>query len=120
MKSLYTNVPVKEAIQKAADRLYSGDVQASSVDKEMFITLAIIPCTNLILSTHDVIYRQIDGLAMGSPPTPPLSNIWLSKYEPAIKNDAKLFERSMDAILRTIKESLIENKLSEINSLHPN
>ena len=26
----------------------------------------------------------------------------------------------MDDILRTIKESLIENKLSEINSLHPN
>ena len=26
----------------------------------------------------------------------------------------------MDDILRTIKESLIENKLREINSLHPN
>ena len=24
--SLYTNVPVKEAIQEAADRLYSGDM----------------------------------------------------------------------------------------------
>ena len=57
---------------------------------------------------------------MGSPPAPPLSNIWLSKYEPAIKDDAKLFEQYMDDILRTIKESLIENKLSEINSLHPN
>ena len=57
---------------------------------------------------------------MGPPPAPPLSNIWLSKYEPAIKDDAKLFERYMDDILRTIKESLIENKLSEINSLHPN
>ena len=32
--SLYANVPVKEAIQDAADRLYSGDVQAPSVDKE--------------------------------------------------------------------------------------
>ena len=32
--SLYANVPVKEAIQEAADRLYSGDVQAPSVDKE--------------------------------------------------------------------------------------
>ena len=90
--SLYTNVPVKEARQKAADRLYSGDVQASSVDKETFISLAIISCTNLILSTHDAIYWQIDGLAIGSPPGPPLSNIWLSKYEPAIKNDVKLFE----------------------------
>ena len=34
LTSLYANVPVKEAIQEAADRLYSGDVQAPSVDKE--------------------------------------------------------------------------------------
>ena len=87
---LYTNVPVKEAIWEAADRLYSGDVQAPSVDKETFITVAAISCTNVILSIHDGTYRQIDGLAMGSPPAPPLSNIWLSKYEPAIKDDAKL------------------------------
>ena len=32
--SLYANVPVKEAMQEAADRLYSGDVQGPSVDKE--------------------------------------------------------------------------------------
>ena len=57
---------------------------------------------------------------MGSPPAPPLSNIWLFKYESAIKDDAKIFELYMDDILRTIKENLIENKLSEINSLHPN
>ena len=95
-------------------------MQAPSADKETFITLATISCTNVILSTHDGTYRQIDGLAMGSPPAPPLSNIWLSKYEPAIKDDAKLFERYIDDTLRTIKESLIENKLSEINSLHPN
>ena len=87
---LYTNVPVKEAIWEAADRLYSGDVQAPSVDKETFITPAAISCTNVILSTHDDTYRQIDSLEMGSPPAPPLSNIWLSKYEPAIKDDAKL------------------------------
>ena len=51
--SLYTIVPVKEAIQEAVDRLYSGDVQAPFVVKETFIILAIISCTNFILSTHD-------------------------------------------------------------------
>ena len=100
--SPYTNVPVKEVIQEAADRLYSGDVQAPSVDKETFITLATILCANVILLTHDGTYRQIDDLAMGSPPAPPLSNIWLSKYETAVKDDAKLFERYIDDILRTI------------------
>ena len=104
--SLYACVSAKEAIQEDTDRLHSGDVQAPFVDKETFITLAAIFCTNVILSTRDCTYPQIDGLAMGSPPAPPLSNIWLSKYEPAIKDDAKVFERYVDDILRTIKESL--------------
>ena len=82
-------------------------MQAPSVDKETFITLATISCANVILSTHDGTYRQIHDLTMGSPPASPLSNIWLSKYEPAKKDDAKLFERYMDDILRTIKESPI-------------
>ena len=64
------DVPAKEAIQEAANRLYSGDVQAPSVEKETLITLAIICCTNVILSTHDGNFRQIDGLAMGSPTAP--------------------------------------------------
>ena len=89
------------------DCMYSGDVEAPSVNKEMFITLATISCANVILSTYDGTYQQINGLTMGLPPAPPLSNMWLSKYEPSIKNDAKLFERYMDDILRTINESLI-------------
>ena len=56
--SLYTNLPVKEAMQEAADRLYSGDVQAPSVDKETFLTLATISYTNVILSTHDGTYHK--------------------------------------------------------------
>ena len=59
------------------------------------------------MQTHDGTYKQIDGLAMGSPPAPPLSNIWLSKYEPNIGDDAKLFELDMDDIVRTIKVDLI-------------
>ena len=93
-------------------------MQAPFVDKETFITLTTISCTNVILSTHDGTYRQIDYLLIGLPPVT-LSNIWLSKYEPPIQNDAKLFEY-MDDIIRTIKESLIENELYDNNLLHPN
>ena len=75
----------------------SGDLQALSVDKETFITPATISCTNVILSTHDDTYWQINSLAMRSRPAPSLSNpslsnIWLCKYEPAIKDDAKLID----------------------------
>ena len=107
VKSLYKNVPVKEAIQEAAERLYSGDVKAPSFDKKTFIILDTLSCTNVLMQTHDGTCKQIDGLAMGSPPAPPLSNIWLSKYEPNIEDDAKLFELDMDDIVRTIKVDLI-------------
>ena len=56
-----------------------------------------------MMLTHDGYYRQIDGLAMGAKPAPPLSNIWLSKYEPVIQDTAIIFERYMDDIIREMK-----------------
>ena len=76
--------------------------------------------TNVFMATHDGYYVQKHGLAMGSPPAPLLANIWLSKYEPQLRDDAKLFERYMDDIIREIVESKTSDKLMEINSLHPN
>lgn len=72
------------------------------------------------MSTHDGFYKQVDGLAMGSPPAPHLANGWLSQFEETIKGDAKMYDRYMDDILRDIKLSQTEDKLKEINSLHPN
>ena len=118
--SLLTNVPVKEAIFEAAEKLYSGKFPMPPVDKETFIIFAELATTNVLMLTHDGPYRQIAGLAVGSQPAPPLSNIWLSKYEPNIRDDAKLFERFMDDILRTMKQQFIQAKLKEINALHPN
>ena len=72
------------------------------------------------MSTHRGYYKQIDGLAMGSPPAPHLANGWLSQFDPIIKDDSKLFTRYMDDILREMKRDEIENKLIEFNNLHPN
>ena len=45
-------------------------MQSPPVDKETFIALATISCTDVMMSTHEGTYKQIDGLAMGSPPPP--------------------------------------------------
>ena len=47
---------------------------------------------------------MVEDLAIGSTPAPGLSNIWLPKQKPNIQDDAKLFERYMDDVLRTIKQ----------------
>ena len=120
MSSFYTNVPVNEAINDAANLLYSGRYEIRPVDKETFIALTKLAVTDVVLSSHDGCFRQVDGLAMGSQPAPQLANIWLAKFKESIKDDAKIYERYMNDIQRSIKESLVEAKLHEINTLHPN
>ena len=73
-----------------------------------------------MMLTYKGFYRQQDGLAMGSPPAPYLANGWLSMYDDRIKDDAKVFARYMDDILRDIKSARIDDKLDEINAYHPN
>ena len=63
------------------------------------------------LLEYDGTYQQIDGLAMGSPQIPPLSNLWLSKYEPAKKDDAKLFDIWMTYLAQSRRVSLTTNYL---------
>jgi hypothetical protein len=70
------------------------------------------------MSTHDGFYRQVDGLAMGSSPAPLLANGWLHKFDPIIRDDAKLFARYMDDVVRSIRNQAIADKLKEINTLH--
>ena len=71
------------------------------------------------MQTNEGYFRQVDGLAMGSPPAPRLANGWLSKYDAEIKGEAKLYSRYMDDILRDIEQSEVTRKLEEINDIHP-
>ena len=90
----------------------------SAVDKQTFIELAQIASCNVLMLTHDGYYKQLDGLAMGSPPAPMLANGWMSQFDSDIKGEAKLYFRYMDDIFRDIVKSQSDQKLDEINALH--
>ena len=62
--SLYTNVPVHEAIHHCADLLYNNDNELPPVSKETLIELATMSNCNVWMLTHDGFYRQKDELAM--------------------------------------------------------
>ena len=119
--SLYTNIPVMEAIDVCTDLLYAQSVdKIPKVDKETFKKLAMLASCNVIMATHDGFYYQTDGLAMGSPPAPFLANGWLSQFDGVIQGESRIFFRYMDDILQDLKKRNCESKLQEINSLHPN
>ena len=117
--SLYTNVPVNEAIVVCANLLYDGTLKKPPVDKDTFTKLLNVCSKNVIMSSNDGLFRQIDGLAMGSPPAPMLANAWMSTFDTTVSNNATLYTRYMDDILRDINKNDIDQKLEELNSLHP-
>ena len=68
IKSLYTNVPLDEAINDCTEMLFSGKYPKPPVDKETFKVLISLCSRDVILLSHDGYYKQVDSLAMGSPP----------------------------------------------------
>lgn len=119
VSSLYTNVPVYEAMDECTNLLYSGRYKKPPVDKQTFKELLEICSCNVIMLTNEGYYKQIEGLAMGSPPAPLLANGWMYKFDSIVKGDASLFARYMDDYVRDIKPESINEKLKQINGLHP-
>ena len=117
--SLYTNVPVQEAIDHCTDLLFSGNYPKPPVDRETFKKLLTACTCDVIMPTSLGYYQQVDGLAMDSPPAPLLANGWLSKFDNEIQGDAAMYHRYMDDIIREIEKGNVEEKLEEINNLHP-
>ena len=89
-----------ESIRVCTDLLFSGRYKLPPVDRETFTELAIISSCNVLMSTHLGYFKQIDGLAMGSPPAPHFANGWLSQFDSVIKGDSQMFTRYMDDTLQ--------------------
>ena len=76
VSSLFTNVPLDETISICADTLYNNLDSQNCIRKEVFVEL-LHSATSTVEFSFDTIYRQIDGVAMGSPLGPALANIFV-------------------------------------------
>ena len=119
IESLYTNVPITEAIELATDLIYEQD-DTPPFDKETCRELLELCCSNTIVNVNGKIYTQTDGLSMGSKIAPMLANIWLANLDEVIKDNAELYYRYMDDICTLVQIGQEENLLNRVNSIHPN
>ena len=86
IKSLYTNFPLKEAVEKALRRLYEqvNPPETSRKTMKKHLNLAV---SKVHFKCNGLWYVQKDGLAMGSSLAVILVNLWLKEYEPALKKE---------------------------------
>ena len=79
--SLFTNVPLAETIEIYTKTLYDGHLLTPVIPKHVFIELMKTATASVEFSFNNIMYRQIDGVAMGSPLGPALENIFVGYYK---------------------------------------
>ena len=124
ISSLFTNVPLKETINISADALYCDDSDAQPfISKAVFIELVKSATSGVEFSFNDIMYKQTDGVAMGSPLGPALANIFRGFYEEKllsqISKPSTYFRYIDDTFAMFSNEEKSENFFNQLNSLHP-
>ena len=76
--SLFTNIPIEETINICVDNLYNDNENLPNIPKHNFRNLLNIATKETFFMFNNKYYKQVDGVAMGSPLGPALANNFLS------------------------------------------
>ena len=121
--SLFTNVPLKETLQVCLDALYrDAEIPKPTIPEELLKKLLIKATTEVEFSFDGELYKQVDGVAMGSPLGPVLANIFMGHVESGIpeKELPLLYDRFVDDAFAIFSDDNEADKFCRLlNELHP-
>lgn len=123
VESLFTNVPLTETVDYVCNFIAQNRIQLA-IPVELLRHLILLCTSNIRFYFQDKAYKQIDGVAMGSPLGPILADFFMAMVEQKAQNEignAILYKRYVDDILliSNHKEEA-ESFMSLLNSIHPN
>ena len=81
VSSLFTNVPLDKTIKICSDALWDYSDLQLLIPRDVFVELMKNAASSVEFSFNNIMYKQTDGVAMGSPLGPALANIFAGYYE---------------------------------------
>ena len=127
IEPLFTNIPLKETIDLCVDILFSNSTNIDGISKDYFHELLSVCMSESIVLFDGEFYKQIDGVATGSPFGPTLANIFLCFHEQIwldncpVEYKPVIYRRFVDdAFLLFRSKDHIEKFRLYLNCQHPN
>ena len=106
-----------------ADTLYRGHLDCPPFPEDTFKELMLVATRGVEFSFNNQMYRQLDGVAMGSPLGPALANIFVGFHEIRLVNNTVkpgVYLRYVDATFVIFGSELDCDRIHEnVNLLHP-
>ena len=105
VKSLFTNVPTEGVINFIESKIDEGIINPP-ISKYDFIQLLKLCVNDNFFEFNKEFYRQKNGIAMGSPLSPVLANIYMEYFEstllPTLNNQPVFYVRYIDDIFALV------------------
>ena len=125
--SLFTNIPLDKTIDICIDSLYKDDQNTPRISKDVFRYLVIVITQELFFMLNNKVYKQTDGVAMGTPTGSHLANIVMRRFENKLLKDcpqslkAVFYIRYVDDIFVLVSSLDQAEKFKMcLSSKHPN
>ena len=123
VSSLFTNVPLDETIKICSEALYDQSDSQPLIPKDVFVELMKSATSSVEFSFNNTMYKQTDGVAMGSSLGPALANIFVRYYEEKLFSQTQkplTYFRYVDDTLAIFDyEAEADEFLTKLNCLHP-
>ena len=118
VKSLFTNVPLDEVLDICVDTLYR--LETPSISKNNFRKLLKLSTSGVQFTFNSQMYSQHDGIAMGSPLGPTLSNIFMGFIERKVISKYKVtyYRYVDDCFVLGKDEEEIDELFNVLNKTH--
>ena len=79
--SLFTNIPLEETIEICANNLFKNSDIVHGLEKSEFKDLLSLATKESYFIFNNILYKETDGVVMGSPLGPSVTNAFLAHHE---------------------------------------